>query len=141
MSGDSQNSPRAGRKTAIAITALLTSPTIEHAAEVVGTSVASLRRWRSRPEFAREMCRSQEEILRGIVNELRVAGTVAATTLRAICSDEKAGAPARVRAANSIINLLMRAHQVEVVEARLVALEAKMEAKRRERGRQREWPA
>ena len=125
-----QNSARAGRKTAQAIAALLTCRTIEEAAQHVGVSAVALRRWRSKPAFAAQMCAAQEEILAGVINELRVAGASAASTLRNISADMTAAPAARVRASVAIINLLLKAHQVEVIEMRLTALEAK----RRDRG-------
>jgi hypothetical protein len=129
MSDKTQNSARAGRKTAVAIGALLTCRTIEEAAQSIGVSAVALRRWRSKPAFAAQMCRAQEEILAGIINELRVAGVSAATTLRKISADTKAAPAARVRASVAIINLLLKAHEVEVIEMRLTRLESK----RRER--------
>ena len=134
MSEKKQNSPRVGRKTAVAIAALLSSKTIEDAAQTVGVPASTLRRWRSKPAFAAQMCRAQEEILAGVINELRVAGVSAATALRKISADTKAAPAARVRASVAIINLLLKAHQVEVIEMRLTALEAR----RRDRGRDRE---
>ena len=120
-----QNSTRLGRKTAVAIGALLTCRTIEQASQVVGIPAQTLRRWRSKPAFAAQMCRAQEEILAGVINELRVAGVSAASTLRKISADTKAAPAARVRASVAIINLLLKAHQVEVIEYRLTALEAR----------------
>jgi hypothetical protein len=125
MSEKSQTSARAGRKTAQAIAALLTSRTIEEAAQTIGVPVSSLRRWRSKPAFAASLCRAQEEILQGVVNSLRSAGLDAATTLRQIAGDIKAPPAARVRASMVIINLLLKAHQLEVIEMRLCALEAR----------------
>ncbi len=117
----------------VAIAALLSSKTIEDAAQAVGVPASTLRRWRSKPAFATALCRAQEEILAGVINELRVAGVSAASTLRKISSDTKAAPAARVRASVAIINLLLKAHQVEVIEMRLTALEA-----RRDSGRYRE---
>jgi DNA-binding transcriptional MerR regulator len=132
MSEKTQNSARAGRKTAQAIAALLTCRTIEEAAEHVGVSAVALRRWRSKPAFAAQMCRAQQEILAGVINELRGAGVSAASTLRNISADANAAPAARVRAAVAIINLLLKAHQVEVIELRLTALEAAAKQRRRD---------
>ena len=82
----------------VAIAALLSSKTIEDAAQAVGVPASTLRRWRSKPAFATALCRAQEEILAGVINELRVAGVSAASTLRKISSDTKAAPAARVRA-------------------------------------------
>lgn len=125
MSDKKPNSARAGRKTAVAIAALLSCGTIEQASQVVGIPASTLRRWRTQPEFSTQLCRAQEEILAGVVNELRTAGTSAATTLRDICTDTEAADGARVRAATTIITLLMRAHELETIETRLTILESR----------------
>jgi hypothetical protein len=125
MSEKNQKSARAGRKTAQAVAALLVSHTIEEAAQTIAVPASTLRRWRSKPAFAASLCRAQEEILQGVINELRRAGSAAAATLRQIAGDTKAPPAARVRASVAIINLLLKAHQVEVIESRLVALEAR----------------
>jgi len=118
----------------VAIAALLKCPTVEAAAQVTEIPASTLRRWRTKPRFATALCRAQEEILQGVINELRTAGTAAATTLRKIAGDTKSPPAARVRASVAIINLLLKAHQVEVIEMRLTALEAR----RRDSGRYRE---
>lgn len=125
MSGKIQNSTRFGRRMSIAVAALLKCPTVEEAAQVAEIPVSTLRKWRLKPAFAAQMCRAQGEILQGVVNSLRSAGLAAAETLRQIAGDTKAPPAARVRASMVIINLLLKAHQVEVIEARLTALEAK----------------
>jgi hypothetical protein len=135
MSEKKQHSARVGRKTGVAIAALLTCRTIEEAAQRVGVSAVALRRWRSKPAFATQMCHAQQEILQGVVNELRTAGIAAATTLRTIANDEDSPPAARVRASVAIINLLLRAHETEVIEFRLTKLEQRQEARRRDSGR------
>src|SRR5208282_5548058 len=122
MSGKSQKLTRVGRRIAIAVSALLKCPTVEEAAQLVEIPVSTLRRWRARPEFAAQLATAQTEILQGTVNTLRAAGLDAATTLGEIVRDPKAPPAARVRASVAIINLLLKAHQLEVIEVRLVAL-------------------
>jgi hypothetical protein len=123
MSGKRENSARFGRKTASAISALLTCRTLQQASQVAHIPESTLRRWRARPEFARQLCDVQAEILQGTVNELRAAGCDAAATLGRIARDPKMPVPAQVRACMGIISLLLRAHESEVIIARLTRLE------------------
>jgi hypothetical protein len=123
---------RFGRKMTIAVTAVLTSPTLENASQVAGIPVSTLRRWRSRPEFADALLDAQREIFLGACNEVRALALDAARTLGQILRDEKAPPPSRVRACLAVLTLLTKMHGHEVVEARLTRLEA---AKRRDDGR------
>jgi hypothetical protein len=124
MSKKTENSARFGRKTASAVSALLSSRTLEQAAQVADIPPSTLRRWRSRPEFARQLCEAQAEILQGTINELRGVGCDAAQTLGEIVRNSEEPAPSRVRAAIAVIGLLLKAHESDVVEKRLVAIEA-----------------
>jgi hypothetical protein len=115
---------RFGRRMTIAISALLECRTVEEAAQVAQIPASTLRRWRSRPEFASQLCTAQTEILQGTVNKLREAGVDAAVALGEIARDKSAKTPSRVRACVAIISLLLRAHEAEVIETRLTRLEA-----------------
>jgi hypothetical protein len=132
MSGQKEKSTRFGRKMALAVTAVLTEPTLEDASQTIGIPVSTLRRWRCRPEFARQLALVQSEILQGVVNTLRSAGLDAATTLRQVANDPKARAAARVRAAGLILSLLLRNHEHETLEFRMSQIEAALKRKRRE---------
>jgi hypothetical protein len=114
----------------IAVGALLKCPTVEQAAQVSEIPVSTLRRWRQRPEFAAKLCDAQAEILQGAINELRGAGADAARTLASIVRDSNAPAAARVRASIAVVNLLLKAHDAEVLEFRLRRLEAQHKLKR-----------
>jgi hypothetical protein len=123
MSKKTEKIARIGRRTAVAVAALLKCRTVEEAAQVADIPASTLRRWRARPEFAQQLCIAQTEILQGTVNALRDAGVDAATTLGEIVRDKSAKAPSRVRACVAIISLLFRAHEAEVIETRLTRLE------------------
>lgn len=135
MSEKTQKSTRFGRRMTIAIAALLKCPTVEQAAQVAAIPASTLRRWRAKPEFAQQLLDAQAEILQGTINELRGGGADAAKTLRAIANDPKGAVPGRVRACGLILNLLLRHHEHEVLEARMTAIEAALQ--RRSEGRSR----
>jgi thiamine monophosphate synthase len=118
----------------VAVAALLKSPTVEQASQVVGIPVATLRRWRNRPEFAEQLAFAQGEILQGAINNLRSAGVDASATLSAIARDSDAPAAARVRASLAILNLLLRAHKDEITELRITRIENQLKARKNKHG-------
>jgi|HubBroStandDraft_5_1064220.scaffolds.fasta_scaffold19182_7 hypothetical protein len=132
MSDGKQKSTRFERKMASAVGAVLTAPTLEDAAQAIGIPVSTLRRWRNRPEFTRQLALVQEEILQGIAGTLRSAGLDAARVLRQIVNDPQAKAPARVRAAGLILASLFRNHEHEILEQRMAQIEAALK-RRKER--------
>jgi hypothetical protein len=133
MSDRKEKSTRFGRKMSVAVSAVLTAPTLEAAAQLVGIPASTLRRWRGRPEFARQLALVQGEILQGVVNSLRSAGLDAAQTLRQVASDPKAPTPARVRASGMILTLLLRNHEHEALEFRMSQIESALKYGRSER--------
>jgi hypothetical protein len=133
MSAPKEKSTRFGRKMSLAVSAVLTAPTLEAAAQLVGIPASTLRRWRGRPEFARQLAIVQGEILQGVVNSLRSAGLDAAQTLRQVAKDPKEPTPARIRAAGLILTLLLRSHEHEALEYRMSQIEAALKNRGRER--------
>src|ERR1700731_4716976 len=123
MSKKTTKVARFGRRTGIAISALLTSRTMEEASELAEIPASTLRRWRSQPEFAQRLCTAQGEIIAGVVNELREVAADAAQVLGEIARDSSVKSPSRVRACVAIISLLIRTHETEVIETRLTRLE------------------
>jgi hypothetical protein len=123
-----KNSPRIGRRTAVAVAALLQSNSVAEAAQVIGVSTRTLQRWKADPSFADALLDAQNEIFFAACNEVRGLALDASRTLGKILRDDKQPAPSRVRASLAVLSLLMRTHTHEIVEARLMKLEA---AKRR----------
>jgi hypothetical protein len=123
MTPTSGNVGRIGRKRALAVAALLQSGTVAQAAQSVGVSVRTLQRWKEKPEFAAALLDAQSEIFFQACTEVRALALDAVRTLGQILRDTDQAAPSRVRACLGVINLLMKSHDREVIEARLVRLE------------------
>ena len=123
MSKKTTKIARFGRRTSIAIAALLKARTVEEAAQTVQIPASTLRRWRTRPEFAQQLALAQAEILEGTVNELRAVGCDAARTLGRIVRDTMVPTSPQVRACSVVLALLLRVHETETIEARLCKLE------------------
>ena len=120
-----KNTPRIGRRRAVAVAALLQSHSVGEAAQTIGVSARTLQRWKAQPEFAAALLDAQTEIFFAACNEVRSLAMDASRTLGEILRDTKAPAPSRVRASVAVLALLTKMHNHEVVEMRLTKLEAK----------------
>lgn len=111
-----------------AIAALLTEPTLKAAAEKCGLGEKTLRRWLKQDSaFAEAYGDARAELVRGATGKLRRAMTKAVEVLEKVSDDQKAAAAARVTAASKILELGLRAVQVEDLAARLAKLETERE--------------
>lgn len=113
-----------------AVLALLAEPTIGEAAQAATISERTLYRWLNEPSF----CQAYREARRGAVKLVtgrlqQVAGR-AVTTLDEVMRDPIAPAPARVAAAKAVLELAIKAVEVEDLEARLQTLESVLEHQR-----------
>jgi hypothetical protein len=107
-----------------AIQALLVQPTIELAAEASGISRTTLYRFLAQEEFQRLYKQAKSRVLDETINRLRNASLEAVEVLVEVSNDVSATSSARVSAARSIIDLALRAKQIEDIEERLQELEA-----------------
>lgn len=111
------------RRMHAAIAALLTCTTETDAAEQIGISVATLRRWKSRPEFRDALRAASRAMLDETVARLRADAEAARRVLRDALDDPGA---VRVRAAIAVLTI---SNQIDVDELarRVEALEARQE--------------
>ncbi len=114
---------RKTRRTDEAVAALLTEPTIADAASKCHISTRTLKRWLTLPSFKDRYTDAQRELLTAALNRLRTSGHDAVGVLRDVSQDTEAGSAARVAAARSLIELLLRGCAFDELEARLQKLE------------------
>jgi uncharacterized protein (UPF0147 family) len=89
-----------------AIAALLTSRTIEQAADQAGIGERTLRRWLSeRDDFRQELRRQQRAAMAVVTARLQRAAEAALSTLEDIMGDTNAPPASRVTAARTILEL------------------------------------
>jgi DNA-binding MurR/RpiR family transcriptional regulator len=112
-----------GRKKEAAIAALLAEPTIESAAKAAGVSGATLWRWMQEPGFDAEYRRARRASLGQAISQLQAASSAAVKALRAVAEDGAAPPAARVSAARAVLEIGIRAIEVEDLEARISQLE------------------
>jgi uncharacterized protein (DUF885 family) len=126
MSGHGQ---KLSRKEETAISALLTQGTLAEAAQVAGIGEATLRRWLQLDDFKTAYRRARREAVSQAVAHLQRVSGEAVETLRAIMNDDQKPSSARVTAARVILELSIKAVELEDLEVRIAALEALSAAK------------
>ena len=113
------------RKSGELIVALLTQPTIEAAARIAGISNASAWRWMQDPVFAESYREAKREAMRHTSARLQAATCEAVDCLRAVQNSGESES-ARVGAARTILEMALRAADLEDVQRRLSAIEERL---------------
>ena len=120
--------PKSGklnRKMETAIVALLNQPTITLAAEDAGISETTLWRWLQRGDFAKAYREARKQAVNQAIAHIQRISGEAVNTLREVMNDGKKET-ARVTAARAILELTLKAYEIEDLEERLEALEERM---------------
>jgi hypothetical protein len=120
MSGHGQ---KLSRKQEEAISALLTQGTLVEAATLAGIGEATLRRWLRRDDFQAAYRQARREAVSQAVAHLQRVSGEAVDTLRTIMNDDQKPAGARVTAARVILDMSIKAVELEDLEVRIAALE------------------
>jgi hypothetical protein len=113
---------RAGWEQEQFIAALLSCPTVEAAAEMARIGNVTASQWRKDPTFAERYREATREAMREAAALLQGAAREAVGTLRAIQSKGESEA-ARVSAARTILEMAVKAADLEDVQQRLDSLE------------------
>jgi hypothetical protein len=117
------------RKQEQAIAALLVHPTLGEAAQAVGIGEVTLWRWLQREDFQAQFRDARRQAVSHAIARLQQVSTEAVDTLQAVMKDAEAPAPAKVSAAKGVLDLALRAIQLEDLEARVKALESQYNGK------------
>lgn len=112
-----------GAKKDAAILALLSSRSIEEAAQAAEVDPRTLYRWLKDPAFAAKYREGKKAAYAQAIGRLHQMTTAAVTTLGKVMVDSGTPASTRVRAADSILNHVAKAIELEDIEARVTALE------------------
>ncbi len=108
-----------------AIAALLSSATIQNAAKEAGISERQIHRWLADDqEFDAAYRRARWRATQQAIARLQQVSSAAVTVLISIAADKHMPPSSRVAAASKLLDLALRAVEVEELEARLTALEA-----------------
>jgi len=118
------------RKKDAAILALVTEPTIADAAKKAGISHATLHRWLQIKDFKDAYREAKREAVSAAISRLQRTATEAVDALRDVMNDAESPANARVSAARAILELAIKAIELEDLEARVEQLEALLQKER-----------
>lgn len=118
-----------------AIIALLTAPNIDEAAKIVGVGASTLYRWLKLPEFQEELKEARRQAVALAIGKLQRSTSAAVGVLQSVAEDKEAPASARVSAAKTIIEMALKAVELDDVIRRLDEIEKAMEAREKGGGR------
>ncbi len=122
-----------GRKKEEAIAALLSQPSIDQAARVVGIAPKTLVRWLQMPEFKAAYHKARRDAFGQATARLQQASGAAVSTILKIMLDKDAPVASRLRAAESVVDHAAKAIEIEEIEARVSELERAAEASKQSR--------
>jgi hypothetical protein len=103
--------------------ALLVAPTIKQAAECVGVTERTARRWWTLPEVQAELRRLQEQELSAAARQAVLGMGEALGVLREIVKDRRAPRAHRISAARAVLAVGLRVYELHTLAERVAALE------------------
>ena len=112
--------------------ALLSYPTVEAAAQSVGVSARTATRWLKSPEFRDAYVESRQATIEAAAGLLRASASGCIETLAMIAIDKESPATARVSAAKSVLDTMLKITELSELEARLRTLESNIIAETEE---------
>jgi phage terminase small subunit len=111
------------RKQEALISALLTAPSLAAAAQQAGLSEVTAWRWLKDATFQAAYREARRAVVQQAIVQVQHATGTAVQTLVAVMQDNESPSSARVSAARSILEMAIRAVEIEDLEARITALE------------------
>jgi AcrR family transcriptional regulator len=114
---------KADHKQERAVGALITSTSIEEAAKAAGVGTRTLYAWLNDREFQGQYRAARREVVGQALAQLQKVSSLAVNTLAEIMEDSEAPAGSRVSASRAVLELAIRAVELEDVMARLERLE------------------
>jgi DNA-binding MurR/RpiR family transcriptional regulator len=114
------------RKQHQAIAALIKHQTTKEAAEDVGIGEATLFRWMQDHDFQKAYREAKRRVMDHAITQLQQVSSEAVLTLQAIMNDTEKPPSPRVTAARTILDMAVKAVELEDLTARIEALEKKV---------------
>ena len=117
--------PPLSRRAEGAISALLTTASIEDAAHQAGIGARTLYRWlREDGTFQTAYRAAKRSVVEQAITQVQQATGKAVATLLAVMDDPLSPASSKVSAARAVLEQALRAVEIEDLEARIATLEA-----------------
>ena len=111
------------RKKQQAIAALIEAPTIKEAAGIVGIGEATLFRWLQDGDFQSAYRDAKRRVVDQAITRIQRISGQAVETLRNIMTDDNMPASSRVACAKTILDMSIKAIELENLEVRVKSLE------------------
>ncbi|WP_276620607.1 phBC6A51 family helix-turn-helix protein [Syntrophomonas wolfei] len=124
------------RKRELLICALLVEPTIEKAAAKVGIGTTTAFRWLQEPDFQAEYQQARKQAVSQAIAQLQQATTQAVATLVEVMNDQEATPASRVSATKIVLEMSMKAIELDDLATRIERLEQALEG---QQGGKRAW--
>lgn len=109
-----------------AIAALLSTRNVSEAAQASHVGERTLYRWLTLPDFRAAVTEAEGEAIDAAARRLIGLQDDAITTLQAVLDDSQAGAAVKLRAAQAVLDYLLKLREVRSIEQRLTELEKRM---------------
>ncbi len=110
-----------------AVAALISSSSIAEAAQVAGIGERTLYTWLSDKAFAEQYRTARREVVGQALAQLQRVSSLAVTTLSEIMADKEAPAGSRVNASKAVLDLALKAVELEDILDRLENLEEEVQ--------------
>lgn len=108
-----------------AIVALLNQPTIQRAAESCGVAERTVHRWLDDPAFQAAYRKARREAFAHAISQAQRYAPVAVQVLTQVMADRAAPHSARINAASNLLKFAREAIELDDLQARVEALEAR----------------
>ncbi len=109
-----------------AIVALVQNPKLADAAKEIGCDESTIYRWLQIPAFRETYACYRRELVRAAIAQAQRATSEAVEVLRQILNDTTAAKSSRISAARTILEIAVKAVEVEELETRLSDLERRL---------------
>jgi hypothetical protein len=116
------------------VAALLRGKSVRVAAEEVGIARRTLVTWMTEDWFRSQYEAAKRELLEATINMLRTAGETGVNTLTEVAKSRKAPPTARASAGRALLEVLLRAVEVQDLAGRIERLEAALKEERTNEG-------
>lgn len=111
------------RKEDAALVALISEPTLKEAAKKAGIGEATLWRWLQDPEFQDKYRTARRQAVSQSITQLQKISSEAVETLREVMNSKETPPASRVTAARAVLEMSIKAVEVEDLAVRIEALE------------------
>ena len=105
------------------IAALLENHSLDAAFKAVGISRNTGYRWIASTEFQKAYRQARGRIVQAVIGRLQSMGAKALLAIEGVLDDPQAAPAVKVQAGRAVLDLILRAHEVDQLEARLCELE------------------